>query len=173
MIKRFAITEAGVVKNIIVIDDTDTTTIAHFGAILIPSGISTDIGWSYDGTTFSPHAPPVLTLDQVKNNKKSVIRAAFEAAANANITVAGVIYQGGYDKAMRLDAARRLAELNVQTTVIFYPLDNVGRTVTMAVAAQIVTAISLAYQTEFARKQARMVAIDAALNTADVEVVTW
>jgi hypothetical protein len=159
MDKDFAIVEAGVVKNVIVIDEMDTVTIENFNAILLPSGQSVMPGWSYSGGSF---APPValLSLDQVKVLKRADIRKAFEAASNANVTVDGVVYQGGYEKAMRLDAAKRLAELAGQATTTFYDLANVGHALTIAQATAVVLSLSLAFQTEFARKQAAMVAID-------------
>ncbi|OYY46305.1 MAG: hypothetical protein B7Y56_03380 [Gallionellales bacterium 35-53-114] len=116
---------------------------------------------------------PPLSLAQVKVLKRADIRKAFEAASNANVTIDGVVYQGGYEKAMRLDAAKRLAELAGQTTTTFYDLANVGHTLTIAQATSVVLAISVAFQTEFARKQARMVAIDAAATAADVDVIVY
>ena len=172
MIKTFAIVTSGFVSNTIDIDDADSNSIAAFSAIAIPPGQAVSIGFTYSAGVFA--APViVLTLAQAKEAKKSAIRAAFEAASNANIPVAGVVYQGGYEKAMRLDAAKRLAELAGQTSTVFYDITNVGRTLTIAQATVIVLAISAAYQTGFARKQARMVAIDAATTMADISAIVY
>lgn len=171
MDKRFAIVVNGVVENVILIDDQNTDFINSTGAILIPDSMAVSRGWNCSAGVFT--YAEYQNIEALKIYKKDEIRAAFDIDSNANITLNGIIWQGGYDKAMRLDAAKRLAELAGQTSTVFYDLTNVGHTLTIAEADAVILAISLAYQTSFARKQAHMIAIDAATTVAEVQAITY
>lgn len=65
MRKTFAIVAAGIVSNMVEIDDTDTHSIETFCAIAIPPGQAVNIGSLYDGINFSTAAvvqpPPTLS----------------------------------------------------------------------------------------------------------------
>ena len=52
--------ENGVVINVIEVDPNNTEFLKDYGAVLIPSNLSVDHGWKYDGTTF---IPKVITID--------------------------------------------------------------------------------------------------------------
>lgn len=105
--------------------------------------------------------------------KKDEIRSAFEADSNANVTALGIVWQGGYEKALRLDAAKRFAQLAGQPNVTFYDLANVGHTLSFPEADQVIMAIAGAYQASFTRKQSKMVAIDQAANVSVVQTITY
>ncbi len=57
----YAIVQSGVVINMIV---ADSGFAAPLGTTLVPSSTA-QIGWNYDGSTFSPPTPPALTTAQL------------------------------------------------------------------------------------------------------------
>lgn len=87
------------------------------------------------------------------------------------VTVGTVSYHGGYESAMKLDGAKRIAESAGMTSVVFYDIDNIGHTLTLTEAQNVVLAVGSDYQTRFGVKQARMVALEAAVSISEVEVI--
>lgn len=118
-------------------------------------------------------AAPILSLSQMKAQQQNAIRTAFDADSILPVSALGITWDGGFDSALKLDGAKRLAELAGLSNVTFYSSGNVGYALTIADAAQVVLAVSFAYQTAFARKQEAMVAIDAAATVADVQAITY
>jgi len=112
-------------------------------------------------------------LDAAKKKQKAIIRTAFEISANAPVTVAGVTYNGGYDSALKLDGAKRLAELTGHTSVTFYDIGNFSHILTIAEANDVITSIATSYQSSLSKKQSKLVYINAATTIADVEAAIW
>jgi hypothetical protein len=131
-------------------------------------GVAPDPAW----TTTKP-----FILDEAKNIKKQQIRTAFTASASQPVTDANSItWDGGYDSALKLDAARRMAELAGQTTVTFYDASNAPHDLALADAAAVVLTLGADYQAKFAAKQALMAQVDALPNTAtqsDIDAIIY
>lgn len=117
--------------------------------------------------------PPDDTLDFAKDAKRDEIRILFESEANANIPAIGTSWQGGIDSALKLDAAKRLAEAVGATTVEFFDAADIGHDLDMADATAVTIAVGVAYQTALAKKKAAFRAIEAATSQADIDAITW
>jgi len=122
-------------------------------------------------------ANPPKTLDELKLQKQSEIRAQYEIKANATVIVGtglnAVTYQGGFDSAIKLDAAKRLSEAAGLTGVTFYDVDNIAHTLLLADAMLVVIQVSAAFQTALGKKQAAMVACTQALDEAELALVQY
>lgn len=114
-----------------------------------------------------------VPMEDAAQTKRSEIRAAFAAVATAKVTALGVTWQGGFESAIKLDAARRLAEAAGAVTVDFYDADDVAHTLGMADATAVAIAVGAAYQSAFAKKKAAFRAIAAATSQADLDAITW
>lgn len=108
--------------------------------------------------------PP--TIEQLKDRKYQKIREDFAKVVNNDVG----IYQGGFDSAIKLDAAKRLAEAAGQTQTTFYDADNIAHTLTLAEAQNIIIAVALAYQSSFAVKQGRMVIVKNATTAEEINL---
>lgn len=145
--------------------------------------VETELGWSYDGETFSPPSPE--PLEDFAERKRGEIDAARDAAFAAGLPydIAGepdVVQTRPQDqinllglsaKAQRLIAAGQEDEI-----FTFRGLSNVNRTLTAtemdALALAALAHIESIYQQSWGRKDA----IDAALEAGDreaIEAVTW
>ena len=122
---------------------------------------------------------PDFVLADAKNIKHSEIRSAFNTAALLPVTDSnGIAWSGGFDSAMKMDAAKRMAELAGLTEVALFDDANAEHVLNMADAAQVILTVGAVYQTKFAHKQALMVAVDVLPETAtqadiDAIVVTF
>jgi hypothetical protein len=170
MIKNFAVITNKIVTNIIIIDDADTTSITHFNAVLIPTNVNVQVDWTYDGVNFYA---PVPTLSIAKQIRSSLVTSAYITASTANITVNSIIYSGGFDSAIKLDAAMRLSQAANQTSVTFYDVSNIGHILTLADALTVVIAVSTAYQVALARKQTALVNINNATTVDQVNLINY
>lgn len=89
------------------------------------------------------------------------------------VDVNGVVFHAGYDSGMRLDAAKRLAELAGLTECTFTDTSNVPHTYSIADAAYVVLMIASHYQTAFQQKQVWSVEIKNATTIAELPVIVW
>lgn len=114
-----------------------------------------------------------LTLDDWKNRKNEEIRQKYAEEEVKPVAVNGVTYHGGFDSAIKLDAAMRLAEAAGSSNVTFYDVGNVGVSLTLAAAKGVVLSVAAAASDAMATKQALMLAIKAGADTAAVRGITW
>jgi len=154
----------------------DTTTNEVFGYDPVDQKALIDTAIANGWQDVTKNWPPAPTLDQMKAVKKSEIRTAFQAAAELPVTdSSGVTWNGGYDSAVKLDAAKRMAQLAGQTTVDFYDVNNTAHTLTLAAADTVILTVGADYQIKFAQKQALMAHVDALPATAtqaDLDAIT-
>lgn len=123
---------------------------------------------------FDTYDPVAGSLLENKEQKKNEIRAAFNNAATQPVAIAGTAYNGGIDSVLRLDGAKRLAELSGLTTVTFYDIDNAAQVLPIIDDANsVVIAILTAYRLLHDKKQSLMRDIDAATDEKAVNLVTW
>lgn len=171
MNKNFAILEAGVIKNIIVIDDADIATISHFGGVLVPDGVCASIGDSYDGLNFSPSQKPLAVV--------KVERAAFIDSEYERVNQLPISYLGNTFQADNTSTALMTSTLAVLTAaggaagVEWWNLANVKVPLTYAQFAGLGIAIFQRGQPYFANKRAKKDLINAATTIAEVEAVIW
>lgn len=135
-------------------------------AHLLPSG-SKAITDAEAATLLKP------TVAQLKAAQSLMMRNAYEAACLLPVSAGGHDWNGGFDSALKLDAAKRLTESAGRTTVVFFDIDNVGHVLTIAEALAVVQAVGADFQTKLARKQARLVSIEQAADEAAVQAIVW
>lgn len=112
-----------------------------------------------------------MQLARAKEAKRNAIREEFETQSNEPVVVSSVSYHGGYDSTMKLDGAKRMAELSGMTSVEFFDINNVGHTLTLTEAQEVILAVGGDYQARFANKQARMNALEACTTVEEVEAM--
>lgn len=115
----------------------------------------------------------VPTLEESKTSAARAIRAAFLISAEAPVNSNGQVWNGGFDSAIKLDAAYRLAQAAGANEVTFYDANNTAHTLDFASALTVVIGVSAAYQATLATKQSLMRAIAAASDTTAVAAVVW
>lgn len=116
---------------------------------------------------------PEPTLDELKAAKRNEIRIQYEADANAPVQALGETWDGGFESAIKLDAARRLSDAAGANTVTFYDVNNVGHEFYLAEALDVVIQVSFAYQTQLAKKQGLFIQIDSAQNKEQLDDIKW
>lgn len=116
---------------------------------------------------------PEIDLSSAKLNKKAEMRVKFNEVSVESVDVNGIIYNGGFDAALKLDGAKRLVELAGLTEVTFYGIDNKPKVLSIAEANTVILAISAKYQTDFAHLQELKVLIDSKQKVSTVETVNW
>jgi len=135
--------------------------------VSIPYGQAT--WWNYN-TTFELTA---YGLEQMKLQKQDQIRNAFAENENNPVDSSGQTWNGGYESALKLDAAKRVAELTGNTSVTFFDIDNIGHVFNLADAETVVIDVGMVYETLFHQKQALFADIEAATNRAELEAIQW
>jgi len=128
--------------------------------------------WITGGNTPDPvFADSITELEAARADTIKTIKDQFEVTANAPVDVSGVLYDGGYDSALKLDAARRLAEKVGNTTVTFYDASNVAHELSLADADTVIIAIASAYQAALADKQTKLTQAQQATTLAELPTV--
>lgn len=127
--------------------------------------------WLLDGGIPEPEFTDIELLANAKETKRNVIREEFEINSNVPVVVNQISYHGGFDSAIKLDAAKRLSEAAGAIEVTFYDVGNTGHILSLVDAQNVITVIGAKYQNDFGVKQARMVAVENALDISQVEVV--
>lgn len=133
----------------------------------------TDGVWSLVAGEVVKLPKPAPTLEELKATKYSEIRALYDTASNGNVEALGITWDGGFESAIKLDAARRLSEAAGAEMVTFYDIDNVGHEFYLAEALDVVIQVSVAYQTQLAKKQSLFNQIAAAENTLALDAIQW
>jgi hypothetical protein len=127
-----------------------------------------------NGTLISIPAPTSSQLlDDAKVTQSNIIHDGFNIDSIADVTALTFAWNGGFDSAIKLDAAMRLAQSAGLTTVDFYDKSNVAHTLSIADATTVVQAIAGAYQTVFAKKQSKMISIANATTISEVQSIVW
>lgn len=129
--------------------------------------------WIAQGNTPEPQFTDAELLANTKTTQKNIVKASFEAACEELVVDNGISYNGGYESAIKLDSAKRLAETLGLTTVTFFDIDNIGHNLTIAEAANVVSAIGVKYQQDFSKHQALKVQIDNATTIDEIDAIIW
>lgn len=131
------------------------------------------IQWLNDGNTPSPQYTDTELLANAKKDKENLIREEYESDCLSPVDVLGVTYNGGFESAIKLDAARRLVEAAGLPTVTFFDIDNNGHNLSLADALQVCIAVGASFQTKLARKQSAFNAIASALTIEEVNQIAY
>jgi hypothetical protein len=153
-------------------DDVVEITAAEHMALLDAQGLGKRIIADAAGYPVAADpAPP--TLEGARATQSDAIRQGYEAACETPVTALGVAWNGGFDSAIKLDAAMRLAQAAGAHDVTFFDLANAGHTLGFEDALSVVVAVAADFQLKLARKQALMAAIAGAATVEDVHAVAW
>jgi hypothetical protein len=129
--------------------------------------------WVALGNVPEPEFTTDETLSNAKEAKRIEIRAAYVLDSESPVTVNSVAYQGGFDSAIKLDAARRLSEAGGAVKVTFFDCSNNARILSLVDAQVVILTVASAFQTSFARKQLAMVAVDNATTESEVNLIIY
>lgn len=142
-----------------------------------------DFGYFKDVDGFVKHDYRVIdktseellsVIDVIKTEKKKQIRDIFTKVSMAPVTDSnGVVWNGGFDSAVKLDAAKRLAETAGLTNVVFFDVSNEAHTLLIDEASTVVLTVANAYQTVLAQKQSLLLQITNATTIEDVDSLNW
>lgn len=113
------------------------------------------------------------TVSKAKEAKRSEIRSAFTDASEEPIQHIGINWHGGFDSAIKLDAAHRLAETAGLTETVFYDTNNLGHALSLQDAKSVIIQVSKTYQEILAKKQGLMRQVDLAETPEQVGAVQW
>lgn len=127
-------------------------------------------GMSYNGSQFSQ---PATNLDNVKAAKKAHIMKEYESACDIPVAALDTTWNGGFESALKIDGAKRLCESAGQENVTLWDSNNLPHVCSFAEALSVGIAVSIAFQTLFAKKQEKFVAIDGAESVEEVNAINW
>ena len=142
-----------------------------------------DNGYFKDTDNFVKHnyqivdktAEELLAIIEIlKAEKKAQVKAIYEKVSTADVTDGNNnTWNGGFDSAMKLDAAKRLAETIASPTVTFFDVDNQAHMLTIAEATDVVLAVANVFQTALAQKQNLYDEINDAVTIAELDAAEW
>ena len=112
-------------------------------------------------------------LELIRNEKTIDIKNKFTEQEKENVLIDDVLYQGGYDSAIKLDSAKRLSESAGFETVTFYDADNIGHDLSIDDANLIVIRVAGKYQDDFKKYQSLKVEIKNAKTKEEIEAIKW
>lgn len=129
--------------------------------------------WTLVGDEIVKKPFPAISLAELKANKLNEIRTAYDATTIAPVDALGITWDGGFDSAIKLDAAMRLSQAAGAPGVRFYDTSNVGHDLDFVASLQVCIAVAVAYQTSLGKKQTLFAEVDAAKTKTQVEAISW
>lgn len=145
---------------------------ADHAALLTAQGAGQRIITSDNGAPTAA-APPAPTLVQARSTQIDAVRTAYASACEAPVQARGTEWNGGFDSAIKLDAAMRLAQAAGAPGVTFFDIANKDHMLDFGQALQVVIAVAADYQSKLARKQALLTAIAQAPTVQDALALKW
>ena len=135
--------------------------------VIAPEGTITD-----ELEYFLTDAP--LTVTRARTFQKAIVKAAFLAASNANVTVSnGVIWEGGTASGSSIFLGCQLAQQQGATSITLYDAAKAPHTMTIAEGMAVASLIGAAYQTALGKKNSLYAQIDAAMTVSEVQSIVW
>lgn len=126
----------------------------------------------------------VADIVAVKKSKLKLIKSQFNTVSNENVVLNGINWVGGFDSALKLDGAKRMAEIATQTEVTFFDADDTGHILSIADATMVVLSVAGKYQQDLAKYKSLKTQINAIDETvsatrtvediiAEVDAIVW
>ena len=131
-----------------------------------------DLGEVPDATVDTVKPTDVLLIG-LKAIKAGEITSLFNAAVEAPVDVAGVLYHGGYESVNKLDGAYRLAEKLGLTSITFTDSNRAPHDLLLADANTVILTIGQQYQFHFLNKQAKLIEVEEAVDEAELDLITY
>ena len=115
---------------------------------------------------------PPKTLAELKLLKEREIKEKFEIESNGQVSALGFNWNGGFDSAIKLDAAMRLSQAASQPSIVFFDIGNVPHLLGYSDALTVVISVAGAYQVCLAKKQDLFVKISKS-TLSNINTITW
>lgn len=104
---------------------------------------------------------PTITIQMAKEAKIQDIENAFNIASNLPITIGTKSYNGGKESASSIMAGVDLANLNLETSIQIWDINNDIAVYSITDAMHIVKIIALDYRAKILAKQAKVMQVNA------------
>jgi hypothetical protein len=127
------------------------------------------------GGFVNPSKPNETVRELAREKKRDEIRArrliedTYPVRDDAN----DCSWDGGFESAMKMDAAVRLSEKSGMTSCILYGYENERVVLTIDAAMSVVLLLAMKYQTTLAKKQFIMGSIKNASTLTNINSITW
>lgn len=112
-------------------------------------------------------------LARLKEAQKALVRIGFERDYNKVVATEFGDFDGGFESAVKLDAAMRLNQAAGLTTVEFFDAYNSGHELAFSDALIVVVAVAGLYQRLLAQKQMLMKSIDNCNDATMLKSIVW
>jgi len=112
-------------------------------------------------------------LSVAKSKKREEIKQAFAIEELQPVESLSIQWNGGYDSALKLDGAKRMAEMMTLNTVDFYDVNNISHDLSISDAETVITGVGVVYQTLFKKKQNLFLQIDSATTVGELDGIYW
>jgi len=116
---------------------------------------------------------PEKDIEQVRDLKKEELTNAFNEESTKPVEVNSIMYNGGFDSAIKLDAAKRLNETAGLTVVTFYDIDNKPNLLSIGDATVVIMTIGNKFQTDLAYYQDLKVQLAGKKLVNTIEALSW
>jgi len=114
-----------------------------------------------------------LNIPKARELKKQELSNAFINESLSPVEVNDIFYNGGFDSAIKLDAAKRLNETAGLTEVTFYDIDNKPNIKSIGDATVIIMTIANKYQVDLAKYQDLKVQLAGKKLVSTIEALSW
>jgi hypothetical protein len=112
-------------------------------------------------------------LSVAKSKKREEIKQAFATEELQPVESLTIQWNGGYDSALKMDGAKRMAEMMTLNSVEFYDVNNIGHDLSIPDAETVITGVGAVYQTLFQKKQSLFLQIDSATTVGELDGIYW
>jgi len=116
---------------------------------------------------------PERDIEQIRIDKKQELTNAFNLESIKPVEVNSISYNGGFESAIKLDAAKRLNETAGLTEVSFYGIDNKPNVLSIGDATVVIMTIANKFQTDLAKYQSLKVELAGKKLVNTIEALSW
>jgi len=112
-------------------------------------------------------------LQNYKQQKKAEIKQAFLKASVEPVTINNILWNGGFDSAIKINGAIQLAQTTNASDVTIYDYNNQSNQLTIDDAQNLAIEIGKKYQSDLAKKQTLYAQIENATTKDDIDKIVW
>jgi|GEM_PF-2788580 len=124
---------------------------------------------SKPGGVFVAPDPDIETVRAIVRND---VRQGYETSCLLAVTALGIFWDGGFESAIKLDAAQRLNQAANLPDVTFFDSENQPHQLSFEDALEVIITVAATFQYKLAKKQALMRTIDSA-SAEDLLDIAW
>lgn len=136
--------------------------------------LDTDLTWKYSTELgiYKPK-PIAISLEELKQLKKAEIESKFIEDSLSSVSVLGFNWNGGFDSAIKFDAAMRLSQASGQSSVAYFDINNIEHVLAFQQALQVTINVAGVYQFKVSKRNAKLKQIESATSQSEVNNITW